>query len=435
MSIWTKGKASIKSLAEKGALYILVGNFVTKFVAFFGSAFLSRILTKTDMGILSYVENLYGYAFVFVGLGLANAVLRFVVLSEDESKKYAYVKYVAKNSFIIDIAIVAVVLIINIFYPHKEGFALAKNLLPIYVLSLPFQDRINQAQMNERATFANKRFAIISVLSAAVVVAARLIGALVGNLYAIVIGILLVNVAMGILLPKLTRTTHYNGVEPGTLTVAEKKEASTYSFQYMITNGLWSIFMLMDIYLLGRLIPDPTVVADYKIAFAFPVNIAIISSAIGVFIAPYFVKNEKNKPWIRANYKKTFLVSAAIFGVIGIVMALMAKPLIWLFGTQYYNVIPLMRILIIGCVIENVFRYPVANILAAIGKVKYNMGVAAGGFILRTILNIIFIPKYQGYAIAYNAIITQALMALALFYFFNRMYNIIGSEKTGEDRE
>ena len=47
----------------------------------------------------------------------------------------------------------------------------------------------------------------------------------------------------------------------------------------MITNGIWSLFMLMDIFLLGKLVNDPIIIADYKIAYAWPANISIVCSA------------------------------------------------------------------------------------------------------------------------------------------------------------
>ena len=419
------GKQYIRSLTEKGALHILAGNFATKFVGFFGSIFLSRILTKADLGILSYIENLYGYGFVFVGVGMANALLRFVVLSEEPEKKYAYVRYARRRGLIADLIICAVMIIVNVFYPHKSSYEVARVLLPIMVLALPFQDLLNQAQLNERAMFANKRFAFFSVGSAAAVVLARIIGARAGELKGVVIAILLVNVILGLGLQFLSHGKYFRGLRPGILTREEKHEAAVYSFQYMITNGLWSIFMLMNIYLLGRLLNDPTVVADYKIAYSFPVNISIFSSAIGIFIAPYFVKNENDREWVRKNYFRTIGASFAILGPVCIVMALLARFLISLFGAQYLNVVPLMRVLIIGCFADAALRYPISNILAAMGQVRYNMIVAAVGFSAQTVLNIILIPKMGAYAIALNSIIVQVLMAAALFVIFNKKYGII----------
>lgn len=53
------------------------------------------------------------------------------------------------------------------------------------------------------------------------------------------------------------------------------------------------------IFLLGQFSGDPTILADYKVAYVLPGNMAIISTAIGVFIGPYFVKNENDNNWVR----------------------------------------------------------------------------------------------------------------------------------------
>ena len=84
-----------------------------------------------------------------------------------------------------------------------------------------------------------------------------------------------------------------------------------------------------------------------------------------------------------------------------------------------------MRLLIAGCFIETAFRFPTANILASIGKVKYNMIISAAGLLLEIALDIYLIPKYGAFGIAYAAIVVRSLMALALFIAFNRLYNII----------
>ena len=79
----------IKNIFKKGLVHILAGNFMTKLVSLFGSIFLVRILSKEEYGILGYLENIYGYVFVLAGMGMANAILRYVVLGEDTPKNTA----------------------------------------------------------------------------------------------------------------------------------------------------------------------------------------------------------------------------------------------------------------------------------------------------------------------------------------------------------
>ena len=67
----------LNKLKNKGAFSILLGTLSSKFVAFFASIFVVRLLTKEQYGQLSYFENIYSYFYIFVGLGLANSILRY----------------------------------------------------------------------------------------------------------------------------------------------------------------------------------------------------------------------------------------------------------------------------------------------------------------------------------------------------------------------
>lgn len=99
---------TIKSVMSKSAHYVVMGSFLTKFVAFFGSIFVVRILTKQEYGLLSNVENIYSYALIFAGLGLSNSMLRYVVLIDDKNKR-TYYNYVVKHSIYRNIIIASII--------------------------------------------------------------------------------------------------------------------------------------------------------------------------------------------------------------------------------------------------------------------------------------------------------------------------------------
>jgi O-antigen/teichoic acid export membrane protein len=422
-----KGKSSVLMLWEKGALHILVGNFATKFVAFFGSVVLIRMMSKVDYGLLGYMENIYSYAFIFCGLGLCNALLRYSVLSDGIEKKYSYYKYALTRGFIYNLVIIGMVFVFNIFYAHPNGFDVARNLIPLLILALPFQDFINSNQMNERAMLNNKRFAAVSVISAFVLVVSRIIGAYLGDLRGVVLGIVLANITVGISLCLSGYRKYFKGVKASILTRAEKRQANIYSLQYMITNGLWAVFMLMDIFLLGRILQDPTVVAEYKTAYTFSAAISIVGSAIAIFVTPYFIKNENNLPWVRRNYIINIAVTSVFVGLLVLFIFVFARPIILVsFGAKYSNVTGLMRVLLISSFINNAFRASTANLLAAMGQIKYNMTISAIGLVLQITINLMLIPKYAGMGAAYTGIIVYGSMSLMLFAVFNRKYKIIG---------
>ena len=94
MKILKRIVEDIRILNKKGAFHILFGNVINKFIAMFGSILLVRILSKNDFGLLSYVENFFGYLLAFSGFGLANAILRYIVKQKENHSKKTIFDYV-----------------------------------------------------------------------------------------------------------------------------------------------------------------------------------------------------------------------------------------------------------------------------------------------------------------------------------------------------
>lgn len=424
----------IKQLYKKGAFHIIFGTFATKFVAFFGSIFVVRLLTKDEYGLVGYVENIYSYAFVFAGLGLANAVLRYVVIAPDNRKKSIF-KYVVKHSMVRNFILSAIIIVINSFITYPDGFRGAKYLLPILALLLPFQDLVNDALYSLRALFRNNQYAIISFIVSASLILGRVTGAIVDGSRGVIISRVIINALFGMfLLLYVSKLFLPEGKED--LQKTEIREINTYSLQYMITNGLWMIFSLNDVFILGLFSSNPSVVADYKVAYVIPGNISIIANAIAIFISPYFTKNENNSSWIKKNFKQAYLINALILAVVTVILFLLAEPLIiFLYGDSYGNVVGLMRILLIAAYCNAGLRSVTANVLAAMGKIKYNMLISFGGMIVQVVLDIIFVQRYQAMGIAVASCIVYFFMALVLLIIFLRQYFKYDPENVCESKK
>lgn len=270
----------IRVLQKKGAIHILVGSFIQKFVAFFGSIFVVRTLSKQEYGLLSYVENIYSYALIFAGLGLSNAVLRYIVLAR-ENEKRAYYNYIIKHSVIRDIVIAMAICVINVFVKYPDDFSEAKLWVPVIAFLTIFQDIVNNGLYAIRAVFKNKLFAYLAVGSSVLLIVGRIIGACVYNVGGVVVSRVVLNAFIGVaIIPiciKMFSKSTYQ------LDAAKKKEINAYSIQYMITNGLWAIFMLNDLQMLSMFCADSAIVAEYKVAYLLPANISIFATAIGKF--------------------------------------------------------------------------------------------------------------------------------------------------------
>ena len=285
-------KEKIKKLYASGAFHITAGSFITKFVAFFGSIFVVRLLSKTDYGVLQYVENLYSYALVFAGLGLPYAILRYVVIA-DKGKKTAYLNYAIQHSFFRDFIICFAIIIVNYCIEYPDNFKDAKIYLPILALLLPFQNLFTNESYALRAAFRNKEYAYVACGVSILLIFGRIIGAKYFGLGGVIWSRLIINCVCASILATIIYRI-YLPKNKVTLSKKEKSEMNKYSFQYMISSGLWAIFMLNDTFLLSALTNDPTIVAEYKVAYVLPGNLSLISTAIGIYVAPYFTKNENN---------------------------------------------------------------------------------------------------------------------------------------------
>lgn len=416
-----KVKQNLKRLFKTGAIHITLGTFATKFVAFFGSVFVVRLLTKSEYGLVGYVENIYSYALIFSGLGLCYALLRYVIIAPD-NKKRLYFNYVIYNSFIRDIIIVFIIIIVNFFVKYPDNFSGAKIWVPILAILLPFQDLVNNDLYSLRTLFLNKSFAYLSFAVSSMLIVGRMLGAYVADIGGVIWSRVIINAVFSILILKYVNRL-FPPKDESCLSSKEIKEVNVYALQYMITNGLWAIFMLNDTFILGTFCNNPLVLADYKVAYVLPGNISIFASAIGMYVGPYFTKNEKDMDWVKKNFKKVMLASATIVGFFTSVIYIFAKPLIvFIYGQNYVNTVGLMRVLLIAAFLNSGIRYVSANILSAMGKVKYNMIISTIGMGFQIILDIIFVKKWEAFGVAISSCIVYSFMAIAVTLVFCKIY-------------
>lgn len=417
-----KIREELKSVFKKGLLHILTGTFLTKVVSFFGSVFLVRVLTKEEYGILGYLENIYGYVWILAGMGLSNTILRYVVLGSTKQEKFDYYTYARNTGFLWNCILILLVGGFSTFYPHPEAYENYVWLLYILLISLPFQYVTDNVLCNERAMFANQRYAVFSfVLTAAVILGKTMLGKAGGITWA-VFGQAFIYILLALFFSYSTAKKYFSGLTSGTILGGKKKEMNLYAIQYMITNGLWAVFMLNDTFLLGRF-STPEVLAEYKVAYTIPGSVTLLSTSIGIFIAPYFVKNENNKEWIKKNFKKAYAAVAAFVGFACMVIMLLAKPIIIiLYGKEYLNVVSVMRVLLIAAFLNCGLRYTTANILAAMGRIKYNMIISAIGMILQVLINVQIVPVFGAMGVAITSCVVYGVMAVGLLGIFIKQY-------------
>lgn len=419
-------KNGAAKFTRNGAIHVVIGSFFTKFVSFFGSIFIVRLLTKSDYGVLSYYENFTSYFTILAGIGLASGLLRYMLLAPEPSDKKSCFRRAILRGTMWNVCLVIICVLICYFYPHPDVFKGYSTVWFALILCMPFLFCTSVCLSTLLAEFDYKRYAFLSLLTSFILIASRVCGAVIGGLTLTTWARLVAEITCAMICIILVNKRHFRGVISSTLDKTFTKEMDVYSLQIMLTDGLWAIFMLNNLFLLGQLSGSETVIADYRVASVIPANLSILTSAVGIFVTPHFIKheNEKDYVWVKTKFSIVLKVTASIMGVVVLVCLIFAKPLVThLYGKEYISAVPVMQILLLASFFNDGLRASIANVLSAMGVQKLNLFVASGGIVLQILLNILLIPSYGGIGVAYSSLIVYLFMSLALaFIFWNKYY-------------
>lgn len=418
--------SEMTKVAKGGALLMLIGSVMTKFVSFFSSVFLVQVISKDELGILTYADNWSSYAYLLAGGGLAYALLRYTILAESIEKKKAIILFVLKTGSAVNLVLLVAGAILILLYPHPSEYAEYSWLVIALVCLMPFKFVVDSVLYIERAFDHIKTYTITAFFTSSVLIVARIVGGKIGGLA----GLAVVAILADSLAAFITLTHMYiknlKGVKETVIDKGEKKVIAKYSVQYMFTNSLWTIFMLNETFILGQKVGSSAELASYRIACVLPVCLSLISNAIGIYMGPKFVEAEKRNDWnwVLKQWKNTHLITDVIVLFTGLVMFILAPVLMGvLYGNEYMDAVPVMRVLTIGAILNAGPRYTNANILAALGRIKFNMYVSLGAVIVQIIANIAVVPQYGAMGIATVSMLLYACMAVALsIVFYLKVY-------------
>lgn len=423
----------IRGAFKQGAHQVLIGSFASKFVAFFSSIFLVRTLSKNEYGILGYVDNLFGYVMLLSGFGLANAILRFLVIESSIESKYGFYRFVQKSGAIFSIILVTFSVLASVFVQHANGFEEARFLLPILLPTVILRFIIDVNLYTQRAMFDAKAYSLWALITSSVIVLSRLFGAVTFGLYGVVCVALAAEIVLCFVLQRIIKTSYFEKADVKAPSEQKRKNAISYSVQMMFTSGLWAMFMLTDIFLVGKLSADPQVLADFKVALVLPANLSILSTSINIFTGPYFTDRAEKRDgsWIKRNTIRVLLGSFLLVGFAALFFYILAPFLVKvLFGQGYLSIVPVMRLLLVSYTIGASVRYSIASILASMGIVKYNLVISFFGLILQTVLTIIFVGKFGLVGVAYSNLVATCMMSLALVFVLVRVIHDFETTKT-----
>lgn len=362
--------AKIKSLAKEGFFHILVGNTLTKMIAFISSFLLARLVDKSSYAHLTSADNMYSYIVMLYGLGMPSALLINCTVKNEKGKNNAYLKLAFKYGslvqIILSIGVVMYATYVELPFPQVTQY--------VYILAFyPLLNHlIDTYQSYLRANLMNKEYALASFIQTFAlfignVVLLKWLGTT-GNVIARYVALVITLVYLIYISKKLfDKNKVRNDLTKNEIVLFLKQ-----SISFLIANYFSGIMPQNEMSLVNQLIKNETVTANYKVAVMIPAQLSFVTSSIMVFFFPK-IAQMKDPFEIRKKSKQIAIGTFLVVAVISLIGFLFSPFIIRLFyGDRFDDAIQLASIFWIVNGINAGFRMVPGNILPAIGEYKYN---------------------------------------------------------------
>ena len=422
----------VKTLFKTGFFHIFGSSVINKVIAFLSSIVLVHILTKVEYGTFTYAWNIYSLVVIFNGMGIEYGTLQMASEhSGDEKYANRVSNYGVRFGLRFNLVLVLVLLGIGLCAPLKiiGGRRLLCGLCLLPVAQLLY----NMTSCHLRSQKRNQDYAKLAVINSALVflVSAgcafmfREMGLVVGHYVAYIIAYL-----VGLFIFHVQLINSSAG-ELGT----DKKPLLKISFISMLNNGLSQLMYLLDVFILGIVDPQETILASYKVATMIPAALTFIPLSMITYLYPYFAEHKDDGKWLIGRYKQILIGLGSFNLILSAVLFIIAPQIIGiLFGKQYLDAVPVFRLLALNYFFSATFRILSGNLLVTQRKLKFNLFVAIVSSLTNVIADYYFIQWWgsMGAAIAtvLVVLVSGILSTSYLVYTFRKKFR---SHNGGKD--
>lgn len=407
--------SKVKQLFRTGFFHIFGSSIINKIIAFLTSVILVRILTKAEFGVFTYAWNIYSLIIIMNGMGIESGVLQ---VSSERSGNLEYANrvsnYGVRFGLKFNCILFVIILCVGLFAPLKiDG---TRELLCMLCI-LPMAQLLFQLTTAYlRAQKRNQEFARLTVINTIIILVVSAIGAVVLREKGLILGYYIAYVSSFLIALVFFRVKLFN--DSTALNKSESNALLKISAITMINNGLSQLMYLLDVFILGIIDPEETVLASYKVATMIPTALGFIPLALIVYLYPYFAEHQNDKGWCIKTYKQTIL-GFGLFNMIIAIILFFGAPIIIqiVFGPQYLDAVLIFRILSVNYFFSGTFRILSGNLLVTQRKLKFNLFVAIVSSIINIITDYLFIQWWGsvGAALA-TSLVVLVSSCLSTFY-------------------
>lgn len=415
----------MQQFAKEGLFHIFGSRVISQVGALISSMVVIRFLEKAEYGHYVSANNIYSYPAIFVGMGMASAIMQFCSERVSENRKTAIFRHALLTgngaNFLVSLVTAGLAL-----WKYQTG----KPEVAFYLLllcALPFvsyADSYSQTVLrvkleNKVFSYANIAFSVALLLGNIVLTNLFDVPGLIYSRY------LAIFISAVFCMTALRKDRFFAAMRENEVRLerAEKRQVNSYAFVCAITNFASVVLTLLDITCLDLVLDDPTVLADYHVAVAIPAACIFVPSSLMTFFYPKLVNAiSSSKREGLSCALQIAKVSALVNGFVFICLMVFAPLIIWIiYGEKYLNVISMFRVLSLNYLVHCASNIT-GNMIAAMKKVKINLAIAVFSGLLNVCLNLTLIPILGAIGAAVATVSVSATVAVLDFLYIWRTF-------------
>ncbi len=415
----------INKLYSTGFFHVFGGNVINKIIGFASGVLLVRILTKVEYGVFTYAWNIYSLIIIFSGMGMDSSLLQF---SSEKGGDYEYTQkvsnYCTKIGLVFNLFLSLILIFTGLFIPLKIQ-AGGKILCALCLLPC-LQILFSMMSCFLRGMKKNQEYAKLSVINTVLVFVFSAIGSYVFREMGMVIGQYL-SYIITCIYGYFVLNIRLIGNDKSVLS-DEKINILKIGIISMLSNGVSQLMMLLDIFVIGLIDPNETILASYKVATIIPTALSFIPTSFIVYLYPLFAEHKDDREWCLDHYKRVTVGIGVFNALLSLFLIITAKYFIgFIFGQQYLDAIPVFRILSINYFLSGTFRIIAGNLLVTQRKLIFNLIESFITCLINIIADYFFILKMGSIGAAFATVlmvtVSSIMSTIYLVYTFKNIKN------------
>ncbi|PID28690.1 MAG: hypothetical protein CSB55_03940 [Candidatus Cloacimonadota bacterium] len=376
----------IKSI--KQASLVMIADIFQKAVFFIITFMTVRLVSKENYGAYSFASTVLNLFLIFSGLGLSTGFMQYASYNISDEERYK----ILGTSSLVSISSSIFFGLILIFAGSVNLFKIdLGNTLIICMSMLLALKAISDLLMKYyRCVYNYKKYLSTVIISNLFYLISSFLFIRFWDIYGLISARYLFTAVIIILGINVLKKVSFK------LNWSRQKWKSFISFSLsaVTANSVSAILVYADIFLLGQILSDSSVLAEYRVAGLLPLNLIIIPSSLMMFFYPKLVKLNKELEY----FKKYLMIVGILFVINTIIFLFFTFTAEWyyplVFGKNYSDSLPVFYIMMAGYLINGTLRISAGNFLATAHKIKINIYIALFSGILNIALNIMLIPEF-----------------------------------------